>query len=86
MDLISSAKGHDVFVRCPTSPPSWEAACSCGFRSPRVAKELAEAAAKDHAANPGPPVERRASKLAKVKPAPKRGTIKLAKKITRRGK
>ena len=80
MDVISKAKGHNVYVRCPTSPPSWEAACSCGYRSPRVAKDVAEVAARAHAAAvaviPKP----------KAKKAPKRGTIKLAKKITRRGK
>ena len=78
MDLISKAKGHNVYVRCPTSPPSWEAACSCGYRSPRVAKDVAEVAARAHAETVVPDP--------KAKVAPKRGTIKLAKKITRRGK
>lgn len=35
MQQIGSAKGHTVFVRCVTSPETWEAACDCSYRSPR---------------------------------------------------
>lgn len=39
MELLANSRGHEVFVRCPTSPPSYEAACDCGFRSARYYSE-----------------------------------------------
>ena len=85
MDVISKAKGHNVYVRCPTSPPSWEAACSCGFRSPRGATDVAEVAARAHA-EAAAVIPKPKAKKASAKPAPTRGTVKIAKRITRRGK
>lgn len=55
MKQIGSAKGHTLFVRCPTSPPSFEAACDCGFRSLRYhTEEDAEDAGSAHLENAQP--------------------------------
>lgn len=49
MRLAANIRGHVVYVRCVTSPPSWEAACECGYRSERTTEAIAELAAKWHA-------------------------------------
>lgn len=74
MEQIADAKGHTVFVRCPTSPPFWESACHCGFRSLRYhSKEDAVDAGLAHVENATvfhvPPVKRKkaAKKTARKK-------------------
>lgn len=52
MNLITKSRGHVVYSRCPTSPPLWEAACECGYRSDRFPDEAhAIQAGVEHAAN-----------------------------------
>lgn len=39
MDLLTKHNGHVVYIRSVTSPVTYEAACECGYRSPRYLQE-----------------------------------------------